>query len=77
MLGAIALGIAVPMFLAVLSGQRANDKDFNVLSPLLGLAGINTGERGEVTLVLAAAAALLAGFLAWLALASRDAERRT
>src|SRR5206468_3227565 len=43
-LGLVA-GTGVPMFLAVLSGQQANEHELNVLSPLLGLAGINNGSR--------------------------------
>jgi hypothetical protein len=74
---AVALGVAVPMFLSVLLGHKASDKNLNVLNPLLGIASINSGSRGERVLLLSGACALLFGFLAYLTLSARDVERRS
>lgn len=74
---ATTLGIALPMFMSVLLGHRANYKDLNVLNPILGLASINSGSRGEKVVMLAAVCALLFGFLAYTTLSTRDVERRS
>jgi hypothetical protein len=69
-------GTGLPMFLAVLTGNRPNDRDMNVLSPLLGLAGINNGSRGASTFTLVGVGALLLAFVAWTVLVARDVGRR-
>jgi len=74
---AVVLGLAVPMFLSVLTGHQADYKALNVLSPLLGVPSINGGSRGERIVVLASACAVLFGFLAFTTLSARDVERRS
>ncbi|MBL8950162.1 MAG: ABC transporter permease [Myxococcaceae bacterium] len=74
---AVVLGTAVPMFLSVMTGHHAEYKELNVLSPLLGIASINGGARGERVMILAGVSALLFGFLAYTTLSSRDVERRS
>ncbi|MBK7859216.1 MAG: ABC transporter permease [Archangiaceae bacterium] len=74
---ALVLGTLVPMLLSLMVHGRANDRDLNLLSPLLGLSAINNGDRGALTLRLVGACALFFGFLAWTVLAARDTERRT
>jgi hypothetical protein len=76
LLVALMLGIVVPMFVAVLAGRRADDRDFNIFNPFIGVDAINAGSRGRDILVMLAAAALLSVFSAWSVLSSRDSERR-
>ncbi len=73
---AVLLGLAVPMFLSVLTGHDATYKELNVLSPVLGIASLNGGARGERIVMLATACAVLFGFLAFTTLSARDVERR-
>lgn len=74
---AVFLGTTVPMFISVMLGRRANYKDLNVLSPLLGIPNINSGGRGATTLGLAVVCGLLFGLIAFTTLAARDSERRS
>jgi ABC-type transport system involved in multi-copper enzyme maturation permease subunit len=71
-----ALGIALPPFFAVLLHKDSDSRSLNVLNPLVGMVNY-ARSRTSFGLPLLGAAALLAAFLAWTVLASRDVERRT
>jgi hypothetical protein len=72
-----ALGSAVPPFLALLAHNDTDDRDLNTFNPLLGMTNFLRHRPDSARLWLVGAAALLLAFLAWMALAVRDAERRT
>lgn len=71
------LGVATPMFLSVLLGDRATSSSINVLNPIIGLGNTSSSSSGNVTVTLASVCAVLFGVLAWSVLSTRDVRRRS
>ena len=76
--GMVSLAAIVFPVLAVLTGKRANDREWNLLNPIFGMVNFAdrlSGRTARVGLMLLVTGWVLTSAIAWIVLKKRDVER--